>query len=457
MIPRTLVPWNARPPAESGEAPQKTTTALDERTLVPSYFVHGPLETKTSIPTSLPLESIAARLVVPRDLPIRPLETPPSTPATRFRLMDLDSRVAIPLDAAPPAIESRPRFSPDALPEVIDRDIFTTGNVNLLVSPEQRRESRGQQVSRISSIVFHALLIIFILVQPKLFPQRPPTQEELEIARRSLQLIPLYLPPEVNEVPKVPSPPREARSERMRIDPRILRQIAPNVEPQPLPGKREPERVVRDLPDAPQPKITQPQPAEAPKPQLQASRPAPKLENPDDQPKPEGLILPRVSPGKALEESIREAARNGGGRSGMITGPMPGGSAGSPGGGGQASPGLLTNGYELLTPTEGVDFSNYLARVLASVRRNWYAVIPESARLGDRGRVILQFRILRAGDVPLGEPALIGTSGKQPLDAAAISAIRASSPFEPLPPAFSGPFIELRFIFLYNLPLSAAQ
>jgi hypothetical protein len=455
MIPRTLIPWNARPPAETGEAAQRTTTALDERTLVPSYFAQGPLETSTSIPASLPLESIAARLLVPRDLPFRPIERPRMEAPARLRPPDIGSRVAIPPDAAPPVIEARPRFSPDALPEVVDRDIFTTGTVNLLVSPEARRELRAQQISRISSLVLHALLIVLILVQPKLFPQRPVAQDELEIARRDLGMV--FLPPSVTEVPKVPNPPSEARSNRMRIDPRVLREIAPpNVEPQPLPGKPEPERVVRDLPDAPQPKVASPVP-EPPKPQLQASRPAPRLETPDDQPKSQGLILPRTSLGKALEESMREAARSGGGRTGAVTGPMPGGGAGSPGGGGQPSQGLLTNGYELLTPTEGVDFSNYLARVLARVRLNWYAVIPESARLGDRGRVILQFRIMKAGDVPLGEPALVATSGKPPLDAAAISSIRSSNPFEPLPPAFSGPYIELRFIFLYNLPLSAAQ
>ena len=43
-------------------------------------------------------------------------------------------------------------------------------------------------------------------------------------------------------------------------------------------------------------------------------------------------------------------------------------------------------------------------------------------------------------------------SGKEPLDRAAISSIKSSSPFEPLPPAFSSPYIELRFIFLYNPP-----
>jgi TonB family protein len=109
----------------------------------------------------------------------------------------------------------------------------------------------------------------------------------------------------------------------------------------------------------------------------------------------------------------------------------------------------------MLTPTEGVDFTNYLARVLASVRRNWEAVMPESARLGERGKVMLQFRIMKNGVVPEAEPAMVGSSGKDPLDRAAVSAIRSSTPFEPLPIAFNGPYIELRFIFLYNMPQNA--
>jgi TonB family protein len=108
-----------------------------------------------------------------------------------------------------------------------------------------------------------------------------------------------------------------------------------------------------------------------------------------------------------------------------------------------------------LTPTEGVDFTNYINRVLAVVKQNWYAVMPESAQLGDKGKVVLQFRIMRNGVVPEQEPALMGSSGKEPLDRAAMSSIRASTPFEPLPSAFSGPYIELRFIFLYNIPLNS--
>jgi hypothetical protein len=48
-------------------------------------------------------------------------------------------------------------------------------------------------------------------------------------------------------------------------------------------------------------------------------------------------------------------------------------------------------------------------------------------------------------------------SGRDPLDLAAISAIKSSNPFEPLPAAFSGPFIALRFTFLYNVSPEAAR
>ena len=51
--------------------------------------------------------------------------------------------------------------------------------------------------------------------------------------------------------------------------------------------------------------------------------------------------------------------------------------------------------------------------------------------------------------------ALVANSIVLPLDRAAASSIRASTPFEPLPSAFSGPYIELRFIFLYNIPLNS--
>ena len=130
---------------------------------------------------------------------------------------------------------------------------------------------------------------------------------------------------------------------------------------------------------------------------------------------------------------------------------MPGG----PGGQGGPGPGYLSGSIQILTPTDGVDFTSYIQRLLAIVKRNWYAVMPESVKLGDQGRVMLRFRIMRNGDLPTGEPVMEITSGKRPLDRAAAAAITASNPFDPLPPAYTRPYIELRIMFLYNLPLNS--
>jgi len=158
------------------------------------------------------------------------------------------------------------------------------------------------------------------------------------------------------------------------------------------------------------------------------------------------------SPGRTLQQSAQQSRQSGGSGMEQFGGQIPGAPNYGGGGGGE---GYLGGAVQMLTPTEGVDFTDYLARVVDSVRRNWYSVMPESARLGDKGRVVLQFRIMSSGAVPDSQPQQISSSGKEALDRAAYSSIRSSSPFEPLPPAFSGPFIELRFIFLYNLPLSA--
>src|SRR5262249_41685745 len=114
--------------------------------------------------------------------------------------------------------------------------------------------------------------------------------------------------------------------------------------------------------------------------------------------------------------------------------------------------GTAFGGLQMLTPDQGVDFSGYLNRVYLAVKRNWFAVMPTSVELGERGVVLVTCRITRDGSVPGVEPIIQRNSGKEPLDRAAYSSVRASNPFEPLPPQFSGPYIELRFTYLYNIP-----
>jgi TonB family protein len=107
----------------------------------------------------------------------------------------------------------------------------------------------------------------------------------------------------------------------------------------------------------------------------------------------------------------------------------------------------------MLTDTQGVDFNDYLRRVYITVKQNWFSVMPASVQLGDQGVVSLQFKIMRDGSVPDGDPQRVFGSGKEPLDRAAVSSIRASNPFPQLPNAFKGPYIELRFTYYYNMPI----
>jgi TonB family protein len=442
MIPRLLVPLDARPPAADAATRRRRPTTLDERTLVPAMLPIVHLDGRSNIPASLPLESISARVVVPRDLnreafAIEQKSSLPPQPS------ELDARIAVPLGAAPPekieASESIPL-------DLVEADIFLTGEVNLLSSAPAEQKVKAELVTRVSSVVFHILVIAFVVFEPKLFPPHPPTQEQLDLGRRQIMIL---LPPGALDAPKTAPRTKDLDSEKMRVDPRILRKIAPP-EPQPLPKPPEPERVVKDLPSAPVPKpnVAQPTPqpqaakADAPKPPL-------KLETPDQQPTTHALLIPKSSsPGRAIEDSLRAAAKAQAPTAIAGGGQLP--SSDIPGGGGQ---GTAYGAMELLTPTEGVDFSNYLARVYTSVKQNWFAVMPESVRLGDKGIVVLQFKIMRDGGVPTGEPVLLRGSGKEPLDRAAVSSIRASNPFPPLPSAFSGPYIELRFGYYYNLPI----
>ena len=93
-------------------------------------------------------------------------------------------------------------------------------------------------------------------------------------------------------------------------------------------------------------------------------------------------------------------------------------------------PNFSTEAPTILSDTRGVDFGPYLARIVYIVRRNWISVIPESARLGEKGRVGVVFEILKDGSVP--QLRLVASSGSDPLDRAAVNGIHASVPFPPL-------------------------
>jgi len=105
---------------------------------------------------------------------------------------------------------------------------------------------------------------------------------------------------------------------------------------------------------------------------------------------------------------------------------------------------------QLLSDPLGVDFKPYLLQILARVRKNWLAVVPDSARMGRRGLVLVQFSIDRSGGVP--KLVIASPSGIPAFDRAAVAGISASNPFPPLPAAYKGDQIRLQMAFSYNLP-----
>lgn len=443
MIPRFLVPENARPVVSPTDAPppRRTSSNLDARTLVPSDIPQFELDPHSKIPSYFKLEVLGNAVVVPRDMPNTPLDAISKTP-DYVPLTILDSRVAVPKDAHAAKLEPRQIVAIQDLPDVLEPDVLTTGEVNLMSRPvEERTEAVWNAAARTASIAFHFLVILLILLSPKIFPYHPPSDADIQRT-----ITDLYIPSDLNRIAREPSAPRP-KTPVVKIDPRLLRQIAPPRAAEATPAPEPPrEALAQPKPMAPAAPLSQPHPAESP---IQPPTPPPQTTP--------SLVLPHFSPGRQLQQSMQEALKGGGSETVASGGPIGRGSSGYGGGGygGGGGQGYAGNAVTILTPTEGVDFNPYINRVLAIVKQNWYAVMPESARLGDQGKVVLQFRIQRNGVVPEQEPVLMGTSGKDPLDRAAISSIRASTPFEPLPAAFSGPYIELRFIFLYNIPLNS--
>jgi len=198
--------------------------------------------------------------------------------------------------------------------------------------------------------------------------------------------------------------------------------------PPPIPAGKLPQ----EPPPPEKPKLAfEPVGARGPSP---APNPNPNLKLPD----------PKTSVEQALRASIQPSPQGGGIVIGDIDEfnavPNPN----------QPPAGPVRSNLQLLSDPKGVDFKPYLIQILAAVRTNWLAVIPESARLGLRGRVLVQFIIDRRGGVP--KLVIAESSGTTAFDRAAVAGISASNPFPPLPANFQGPEIRLQLAFSYNLP-----
>ena len=147
-------------------------TYMDDRTVVPSGLSDAPpLDGKTNIPAHLPLGVLVDRTLVPRGMPAIPIE--------RFQpiyesvpIAVLDSRVVVPAYVEPADAEERLEFEhapemTDQLREVIEPDIFMTGDANLLMEARGKRDPKSDLLTRVLSVLVHIGLIIFLILRRK--------------------------------------------------------------------------------------------------------------------------------------------------------------------------------------------------------------------------------------------------------------------------------------------------
>jgi hypothetical protein len=215
--------------------------------------------------------------------------------------------------------------------------------------------------------------------------------------------------------------------------------IKPVPEQQPMIDKQTLEAMNRaTAPPAPSPA---PQPT-APPPVPPSSQPQLEAPHPAAVPARPNFAMGSLNPADQLREAMRGAAHN----------PGSGGSGNLGSGGLPRHPGAGSGGIEILSDTQGVDFSSWLQRWHWETEHTWDPLIPDEVNppILKSGQVLIHFKVLPSGRLMEGSMTLEGSSGDTALDRAAWGALTGSN-YPPLPRDFHGPYLELRALFMYNM------
>ncbi|HTS75667.1 MAG TPA: TonB family protein [Bryobacteraceae bacterium] len=317
------------------------------------------------------------------------------------------------------------------------------------------------------SLVAHAIAIVIFVALPDVEPPRRATVITTDLTKA----VRIYSPKYFEPTQKAPNSGKVSRELDVRSIAPAPRPQAPRFRaPQPAPGPLA-EAKPSAAPPAPSGQI-QPPRTETPKIEtaMAAPPPVPTISanpKPDQPPPPAQAAAPKKP--KLAFESIAEGQKyasnpdpsvpdprnpyvrsSSGGGGGTIVGDAGASNVDLPSINSAPALGRPGSNLQLLSDAKGVDFRPYLIQVLTAVRRNWLSILPDSARLGQRGRVLIQFAIDRNGAVP--KVVIAEGAGAETLDRAAVTAISMSYPFPPLPKDYQGDEIRLQFAFSYNMP-----
>ena len=308
--------------------------------------------------------------------------------------------------------------------------------VQLLDSLEGDQAKSRFRESIYISVIFYLLLALLLIYGPKYIFHTgtivPSAASELEKKR----LTEMALNRELQKNP--PKPPKPAP----KLDKKVIEQLqamqraaeAAKVEPPPAPPAPTPTPAPTPLPSQAPPVAQSPLPATPmpqPQPRQQAAIP--------DSPMP-NTPAP-LNPGPSIADSMRSNNQprlgSGHGRPAASTGSR----VGQQGGGA---------GVEILSDTRGVDFTDYIKRLLRMIYAAWIPLIPEECMppLNKEGTTLIRFTIEPNGIVSAMH--LDDSTHDRAIDKAAWGAITGVGQFAPLPKEYKGPNLELRIQFVIS-------
>ena len=192
MIPRILVPRmpgrSRPPPTGRADAAQMTRTRTRAR-WSPRICLDraGPAHLHSA---HLPLDVLAARVVVPRRHAVDSAGR--TSVDARLRVVDHPGLARRRAQGCARGDELTPSswVAHQDLPEVLEPDVLTTGEVHLMNRPVAERASAWNGVARVASIAFHCLLLFLLLFQPGVAPSQQVAEAEIDRQTHSY----LYLP-----------------------------------------------------------------------------------------------------------------------------------------------------------------------------------------------------------------------------------------------------------------------
>jgi len=289
---------------------------------------------------------------------------------------------------------------------------------------DERRWARLRE-GALWAVLVHIILLSVLTWIPRYF-FKVPRIDDFDAIKERQDLTYLDLPPDVLREMNKPKVAPKLPPNKPLIDKKTMDELKKQAEQAPPPPAQEqtPEQP-KPQPTQPLPNIPQSQTPEAPRPQAVPAKP--------------NFAMGSQNPADQLRQDMQHALPGHGQPS----------YGNQPSGGLSMHPGAGTGAPDILSDTQGVDFSSWLARWHYITQRTWDPLIPDEVNppIFKSGIVAVHFKVLPNGQVV--DMQLDGRSGDTGLDRAAWGAISGSS-YPPLPRDFHGPYLELRAYFFYN-------